>query len=76
MDIRKLFIEMCVAMSVLYVLCGDRFLPNPYSSGSREARAEVNEFLVSLLPREKSTDFDSDEEQYQIYRGGSDQFTL
>lgn len=76
MDIRKLFIEMCVAMSILYVLNGDRFLPNPYSSGSREVREEVNEFLVSLLPTEKSTDFDSKDEEYQIYQEGSKLFTL
>ncbi len=68
MAIKKLFVEICITMSILYVLTGDSILPHPYRSGSQEARIELNEFLISLLPSARSNDFDDHDRQYQIYR--------
>ncbi len=76
MPIKKLFIEICITMSILYVLTGDRFLPYPYKSSSQEVRIELNEFLVSLLPSEPANDFERRDRQYKIYRRAKYMFSL
>lgn len=49
----KLFVELCITFSVIYILMGDVFLPQPHRSNSQQVRSDINEFLVSLLPDKK-----------------------
>ena len=48
------FVKFCAAAFLIYVILGDAFLPQPYRSNSIEVRQHINEYLISLLPAEKS----------------------
>ncbi len=54
----KLFFEFCLTISIVFVLAGDLFLPQPYRSGSQQLKVNLNHFLTSLLPRKTIIDLD------------------
>lgn len=47
----KLFVEFCLTISIIYILAGDLFLPQPYRSGSQQVKIHLNHFLASVLPQ-------------------------
>jgi hypothetical protein len=53
----KLFIEFCITISIICILAGDLFLPQPYRSSSQKVRTSINQFLIGLLPRQELMDF-------------------
>ena len=54
----KLFIEFCLTISVISILAGDLFLPQPYRSGSQQLKTNINHFLIGLLPQQEMLDFE------------------
>ena len=49
----KLFIEFSLTIFFLCFVAGDLFLPQPYRSESQQLKSNINQFLVSLLPRKE-----------------------
>lgn len=47
----KLFVEFCLTISIVFILAGDLFLPQPYRSGSQQLKSNINHFLIGLIPR-------------------------
>lgn len=47
----KAFIKLCLTMAIIHITVGDLFLPQPYKNNSQKVRKDINEFLVSLLPK-------------------------
>lgn len=47
----KLFVELCLTISIVFILAGDLFLPQPYRSGSQQLKSNINHFLIGLIPR-------------------------
>jgi hypothetical protein len=43
-------------VSIIYLLAGDLFLPQPYRSSSQQLKTNLNHFIVSLLPRKAIID--------------------
>ncbi len=54
----KLFVEFCLTVAIVFIVAGDLFLPQPYRSGSQQLKVNLNQFLISLLPRKTIIDFD------------------
>lgn len=54
----KLFVEFCFTVSIIYLLAGDLFLPQPYRSSSQQLKTNLNHFIVSLLPRKAIINFE------------------
>jgi hypothetical protein len=54
----KLFVELCFTILIFWIIAGDLFLPQPYRSGSQQLRANINHFLVGLLPRKSIINID------------------
>lgn len=46
----SLFMEFCLTIAILFVLAGDIFLPQPYRGESQQIKANINHFIVGLLP--------------------------
>jgi hypothetical protein len=55
----KLFVEFCFTVSIIFLIAGDLFLPQPYRSGSQQLKTNLNHFIVSLLPRKAIINFDT-----------------
>jgi glycopeptide antibiotics resistance protein len=55
----KLFVEFCFTVSIICLIAGDLFLPQPYRSGSQQLKTNLNHFIVSLLPRKAIINFDT-----------------
>ena len=53
----KLFIEFCLTALIISILAGDLFLPQPYRSQSQQIRVNLNQFLLTLLPRQTIINF-------------------
>jgi len=49
----KLFVEFCLTISIIFVVAGDLFLPQPYRSGSQQLKTNINHFLIGLIPRQE-----------------------
>ncbi len=58
----KAFIKLCLTMSLIYITIGDLFLPEPYRNNSKKIRGDLNEFLVSLLPKKDFINFQHSQE--------------
>ncbi len=57
----KLFVEFCLTMSVIFLIAGDLFLPQPYRSNSQQLKISINQFIVGLLPsRRKIIDINTE----------------
>lgn len=54
----KLFVEFCLTVTIVFIVAGDLFLPQPYRSSSQQLKVNLNQFLISLLPRKTIIDFD------------------
>ena len=54
----KLFIEFCLTISIISILAGDLFLPQPYRSSSQQIKTNINHFLIGLLPRPEIVDIE------------------
>ena len=49
----KLFVEFCLTISIIFIMAGDLFLPQPYRSGSQQLKSNINHFLIGLIPRQE-----------------------
>ena len=47
----KLFVEFCLTVSIICLLAGDLFLPQPYRASSQQLKNNLNHFITGLLPR-------------------------
>ena len=50
----KLFIEFCLTISIICLLAGDLFLPQPYRGLSQQLKMNLNHFISGLLPQSKT----------------------
>lgn len=55
----KLFAEFCLTVLAISIIAGDLFLPEPYRNGSQELKANINHFLISLIPRKEPLKIES-----------------
>jgi hypothetical protein len=60
----KLFVEFCFTVSIIYLLAGDLFLPQPYRSSSQQFKTNLNHFIVSFLPRKAIINFDTELDKF------------
>ncbi|MEO1673701.1 MAG: hypothetical protein AAFR77_23480, partial [Cyanobacteria bacterium J06631_2] len=55
----KLFIEFCLTVSIICLLAGDLFLPQPYRSSSQQLKSNLNQFITGLLPRRNKVNLET-----------------
>ncbi|MEO1673412.1 MAG: hypothetical protein AAFR77_21985 [Cyanobacteria bacterium J06631_2] len=55
----KLFVEFCLTVSIICLLAGDLFLPQPYRGSTQQLKTNLNHFITSLLPRRAIINLDS-----------------
>lgn len=53
----KLFIEFCLTVSIICIIAGDLFLPQPYRGSSKQLKTNLNHFISSFLPRKLPINF-------------------
>jgi len=53
----KLFVEFCLTASIICLLAGDLFLPQPYRGSSQQLKTNLNHFITSLLPSKFQLNF-------------------
>ncbi|MBE9168435.1 hypothetical protein IQ238_13240 [Pleurocapsales cyanobacterium LEGE 06147] len=66
----KAFIKLCLMMSLIYITLGDLFLPQPYRNNSKKVRKDINEFVVSLLPKKDFINLQRPQENLQKVEKG------
>lgn len=55
----KLFVEFCLTVSIICILAGDLFLPQPYRSSTQQLKINLNHFITGLLPRRTIINYDT-----------------
>ena len=53
----KLFVEFCLTVSIICLIAGDLFLPQPYRGSSQQLKTNLNHFIAGLLPRKPLINF-------------------
>ena len=56
----KLFVELCLTISIICLLAGDLFLPQPYRSSTQQLKTNLNHFFYSLLAHRGIINLDSE----------------
>jgi len=49
-------LTMLFFLALLFILIGDRLLPEPLSAVSQNTRTSINQFLIGLFPEREPTD--------------------
>ena len=59
----KLFVEFMLTIFILFIVAGDILLPQPYRNESQQIKNNINEFLISLLPKRLGIKLESKSEE-------------